>query len=382
MVARIRRPRGEGAVYYDTTKQRWVGQINLGLSPDGKRLRPKVFARTETEARARLADLARQHQAGADLTQRHLTLTELVELWLDKGLAPTTSPNTTENYRTLLTVHLLPSLGSRRVAELRPDDIERVLTRMADQGYAGSTMRLTLSLTRRVLRFAERRGVLTRNVAAVVNPPSGPRKDRTGLTPDQARADRLGNLFTVSLLLGLRPGEAAGLTWDHIHLDLDPPVLRVEHSLRRTPQGMVLTQPKTTSSRRTLVLPHPCVQALKDQQRRQQADRAAAGTAWRNPNNLAFTTDTGTPLDPSNVRRSLTTLATRAGLDHLHPHLLRHATASLLSAAGIPLEQIADVLGHRSATITADIYRHPLTPLRDHHVEVMSELGSDGHGPA
>lgn len=380
-MARIRRPRGDGAVYYDSSKSRWVGQINLGLTPDGKRLRPKVFARTETEARTKLAELARQHQAGADLTMRHQTFGELVELWLAKGLAASTSQNTKDNYRTLLTVHLIPSLGSRKAAELRPDDIEAVLTHMAEQGYAGSTMRLTLSLTRRVLRFAERRGVLTRNVAAVVNAPSGPRKYRTGLTRDQARellrearSSRLGNLFTVSLLLGLRPGEAAGLTWDHVHLDVDPPVLRVEQSLRRTTDGMVLTQPKTASSRRTLVAPRPCVEALRNQRFRQQADRNRAGEAWSNLSNLVFTTDTGAPLDPSNVRRSLTAVATRAGLEHMHPHVLRHATASLLSAAGVPLEQIADVLGHRSPTITADVYRHPLTPTRDHHVTVMTTI--------
>ena len=348
-----------------------------------------MFATTETEARAKLAELARQHEAGVDLTQRHVSFGELVQLWLDKGLDASTSQNTRENYRTLLTVHLLPSLGSRRASELRPEHIEQVLTHMAQQGYAGSTMRLTLSLTRRVLRFGERRGVVTRNAADVVNAPAGAKKERAGLTPTQARAllaearhDRLGNLITISLLLGLRPGEAAGLTWDHIHLDAQPPVLRVEHSLRRTNQGMVLTEPKTSSSRRTLVLPHPCVTALRDQQVRQEADRTAAGKAWHNDPGLVFTTETGRPLDPSNVRRSLTAIAKRAELEHLHPHLLRHATASLLSAAGVPSEQIADVLGHRSPTITADIYRHPLTPVRDHHVTVMTTIAATNETPS
>jgi hypothetical protein len=74
---------------------------------------------------------------------------------------------------------------------------------------------------------------------------------------------------------------------------------------------------------------------------------------------LVFTTDTGSPLDPSNVRRTLTRIANDAGIGRVHPHQLRHATASLLSDAGVPLEDIADTLGHRSVTITADIYCHP-----------------------
>jgi len=242
------------------------------------------------------------------------------------------------------------------------------------------------SLLRRILAFGQRRGILLRNPAVLVNPPAGPSASRSGLTVDQARAllaaartERLGNLIIVSLLLGLRPGEAAGLTWPALDLDSDPPRLLIEQSLGRTPTGMMLAPPKTTSSRRTIALPPPCTRALQAQRHRQQAEALAAGTAWHNPENLVFTTDVGTPLDPSNVRRALDRIAATAGIDHLHPHLLRHATASLLSDHSIPLEQIADLLGHRSPTITADMYRHPISDLRTPHVDFVTEIAD---GPA
>jgi len=65
-------------------------------------------------------------------------------------------------------------------------------------------MRLVLNLARRILRFGERRGVVVRNAAA-------------------AHEHRLAGLITVSLLLGLRPGEAAGLTWGAVDFDATPP---------------------------------------------------------------------------------------------------------------------------------------------------------------
>ena len=112
---------------------------------------------------------------------------------------------------------------------------------MATAGYSGRTLRLTLTLARRLLRLGQRRDLVARNVAEVVQAPRGPVRERHGLTPDQARAllaaaqqDRLGGLITVSLLLSLRLGEAAGLTWDAVDLDADPPTLRVERSLRRS----------------------------------------------------------------------------------------------------------------------------------------------------
>jgi len=65
---------------------------------------------------------------------------------------------------------------------------------------------------------------------------------------------------------------------------------------------------------------------------------------------------------PSNLRRSFSTLTTDTGLGHWHPHELRHSAASIMSAAGVPLEQIADTLGHDGTRMTALVYRHAITP--------------------
>ncbi len=54
-----RRGHGEGAIYRDEARGRWVGQIDLGMGLNGKRRRPKVFGRTKTEVRARPACPAR-----------------------------------------------------------------------------------------------------------------------------------------------------------------------------------------------------------------------------------------------------------------------------------------------------------------------------------
>lgn len=75
-----------------------------------------------------------------------------------------------------------------------------------------------------------------------------------------------------------------------------------------------------------------------------------------------FTTIEATPIDPSNLRRQFARLTTDAGLGTWHPHELRHSAASILSAAGVPLEHIADTLGHDGTRMTALVYRHAITP--------------------
>jgi integrase len=377
-----RRNKGSGSITWDETAQRWTARLDLGVGPNGRRVRVKATAPTKAEARRKLDRLQNEHQSGMDLTQRDVTVAELTELWLQRGLANTVTANTRANYTALLRTHVLPGIGARKVATLEPEHIEALLDHLAGKGYATRTLGLTLSLIRRVLTFGQRRRLVVRNVADLVQTPAGaPSKERAGLSVEQARAlleaargERLGGLITLSLLLGLRPGEVAGLTWPMVDFDSTPPTVRIEHSLRRTSKGMVLVSPKTASSRRTIALPQVCVDALREQKSRQASDAKAAGKQWANSDRLVFTSETGTPLDPSNTRRSFDRIAAKAGLVHVHPHQLRHAAASLLSAAGVPLEDIADMLGHRSPTITADIYRHPVNPVRDGHMAVMAAL--------
>jgi integrase len=91
-------------------------------------------------------------------------------------------------------------------------------------------------------------------------------------------------------------------------------------------------------------------------------------------NGLVFTTGFGTLLDPANLRRSLRQVTERAGLGRWHPHELRHSAASLLSAAGVPLEEIADVLGHVSTRVTSSTYRHRTTSTVDAAAAPMDRL--------
>jgi len=222
-------------------------------------------------------------------------------LWLQRGLPTSTSPGTRANYATMLGTHVQPALGEARADDLTVEHVEALLDSMADRGYAASTIRLTLSLLKRVLTFGQRRGIVMRNVADLAQPPAAPAKPRDGLTAEQARSlldacrgERYGPLIIVSLLLGLRPGEATGLTWPHVHLDTDPPTLTVEHSLRRLPDGtLTLAPPKTASSRRTLALPRPASPpraSSRPSRTRTGAPRARPGrtrSCWCSPPTLA-----------------------------------------------------------------------------------------------
>ena len=220
-------------------------------------------------------------------------------------------------------------------------------------------MRTTLI---KALRHAERFGYVERNVAQLVDLPKAPRPTGRSLSVGEAKAllqaahgDRLEALIGCGLLLGLRPGEALGIQWSNI--DFDANHLSVTNSLKRERNLLRLGDTKTPQSVRTLDMPVALVAMLRRRHLSQLEERVAAGEMWAQ-GDLVFTTEIGTPIDPSNYRRTLDRLCAKADIGHWSPNELRHSFASLLSDAGVPLELVADAMGHVDTRMTSAVYRH------------------------
>ena len=88
-------------------------------------------------------------------------------------------------------------------------------------------------------------------------------------------------------------------------------------------------------------------------------------------------------MDAANVRRNLRrALALVPGIDpgEWTPRELRHSFVSILSDAGIPVEQIAQLVGHSGTTVTELVYRHQLRPVIQTGATVMDRLFAPGSG--
>jgi integrase len=108
--------------------------------------------------------------------------------------------------------------------------------------------------------------------------------------------------------------------------------------------------------------------------RRQGRERLAAGQRWRD-HGLVFASQAGTPLDASHVRRAFKAITKKAGLgENWTPRELRHSFVSLRSDNGVPLETIADLVGHASTAVTEEVYRHQLKPVITRGAETMNTM--------
>jgi integrase len=75
-----------------------------------------------------------------------------------------------------------------------------------------------------------------------------------------------------------------------------------------------------------------------------------------------FALEDGNPIPPKRVTKTFTRAVEGARLPYLSPHGLRHTFATVALEAGVLTKVVADVLGHSSATITADLYSHTTEP--------------------
>ena len=132
---------------------------------------------------------------------------------------------------------------------------------------------------------------------------------------------------------------------------------------------------KTRKSRRTLALSARCVEALRSQRVQQAQNRLVAGERWTGTG-LVFTTAAGTGMNAANVRRDFRrALALVPGLDPAEwtPRQLRHSFVTLLSDAGVPLEEISRLVGHSGTSVTDLVYRHQIRPVIQTGATVMDQ---------
>ncbi|NES28959.1 tyrosine-type recombinase/integrase [Micromonospora terminaliae] len=343
---------------------RWHGYVTMGVKDNGRTDRRHVQAGTEKAVTAKVRELERKRDAG-DVTSagKPPTVGEWLTYWLDNVAERKVRPSTLQGYRSKVTKHLIPALGEHRLDRLQPEHVERFYGSLETAGMAPATVLQLHRILSRSLKVAHQRGRVARNVCALVDSPSVSREEVQPLTAADARAilaaaagRRNGARWSVALALGLRQGEALGLKWEFV--DLDAGLLRVRWQLQRlTGRGLVLVEPKSRASRRSVAVPPQLVDALRKHRAEQDAERQLAGELWQD-HDLVFTQPNGKPIEPRRDWAQWKQLCRDAGVREARLHDARHTAASILLAQGVPARVVMELLGHSQIGLTLGTYSH------------------------
>ena len=208
---------------------------------------------------------------------------------------------------------------------------------------------------------------------------------------------RLAPVVSIGLGLGLRLGEVLGLQWSTV--DLERGSIRVERALQTIGKERLLVELKSKESRRTVLLPEFIRLALIRHRQQQRERQRLAGGTWRTEGtSFVFTTREGRPLDGCGVTRDLKRLLAQTwigggencehcevverrcadcGAEHLPAmsfHSLRHSCASILLAQGVPVRDVAEILGHSDIRMTLASYAHVIEAGRNRAAGVMDRV--------
>ncbi|MEX2247864.1 MAG: tyrosine-type recombinase/integrase [Dehalococcoidia bacterium] len=333
-----------------------------------------------TRARLERARLETEIAEGRGATKGKITVRTLVARYFAEYIAedsdePRLGARTITSYRQLLDNHVLPEIGTKRLRDLEPLDVDGVYSKMEAKGLSGTTrLHAHVSLSG-VLKWGVRKGLVDRNVAAFADiPKSSTKRQRTSTADEVARIlaatkaeidPAVAPMIALTAHTGMRLGEVLGLRWQ----DVDFEQHRL-HVIQTYGSDRKFRKPKNESSARTVDLAPDIIAMLREHKREQQAHYIEHGL--RPDLDIVFALADGSARDQDRVAKVWKRIRTRAGVPGFRFHDLRHATASLLRSKGVDFGVIAHRLGHASENTTREIYRHVLPEEASEAAAIMS----------
>lgn len=351
----------------------WRGRIMVGYLPNGKADRRTVSGKTRQEVQKKLRDLLRRAETGqlAEREKENDTLEAYLKRWLET-IPGTVKASTVVRYRPLVNNHLIPALGKKKLAELRPDAIQALYAERQNAGLSPTTVRLLHTTLHKALEDAVKFGYLASNPAARIRRPRRAEFEARVLSATEVcklldAADRCGDrlvgLWRLLADTGAREGELLALTWDHVLWDRS--AISIAQSITLDLDRHQTTDTtKTARGRRVVSLDTDALDGVRRHRARQNADKLKLGPDY-DDHNLVFATSLGTPLSERNVIRAFKIALKHAGFGEqdrarIRLYDLRHHHITEASHAGVSVKALSSRVGHASVAFTLDRYAHAL----------------------
>src|SRR5262245_41026786 len=305
-----------------------IGRLNgkyvlVWRDPAGKRKRYSLGTSDEREAQRRAP------AAYAELTRP--TGTTVADLWKAyvSDRAGRAILVTMEHTWKALACRFGPITGDRvTVADCRAHVEERRRV-----GIKDGTLVTELGHLRTVLRWSEKQGLIPK--APYIERPAAPKPKEHHLTREQVRAliqaCELPHLKLFVLLAYATAGRSSallGLTWERCDFERNKIYLE-DPAINRPHKGRAVV-PMTSSLRAFLI----------------EARHGALSPyviEWAGKR-------------VASVKRGIKAAGSRAQLSNMAPHMLRHSAAVHMAEDGVPMEEIAQYLGHSNVNVTRRIY--------------------------
>lgn len=336
---------------YHRKDGRYEGRISKGKHKNGKRQFQYFFGRTKDEVQKKMQQV---HEKTYN-KPCSLKLSDVYKNWV-QSIRYRVKESTLANYEMKAEKHILPAFGKKRIDTVNSKDIYDFMEAKQQEGLSNRYISDIIILMKTIYKYA----VKVYHIFNLMNEISLPKKRMPEIAllneNEQAKLEKYitntSDLTTLGVALsmstGIRIGELCALQWKDI--DLSKRILTVrktvqriqcKNGLKRT--KLVITEPKSESSKRTIPIPAFIVDFLKKFE--EDAEQYILSGKDK-------------PIEPRVMQYRFAKILQNVNLPSIHFHALRHMFASNCIKLGFDVKALSEILGHSSVEITLNRYVH------------------------
>lgn len=362
---------------------KWGYMIDAGINPQtGKRKQKfKGGFKTKKEAEAEAATFKLELRSGSAVEEKNTTFEQFTKEWLKWYESTGKVKVSTIRVRNHEINRLMPYFAKLKMRDITKSQYQDMLKAEKSKGFADNTLDGVHGTGRMIFKRAVEQDVIKTDPTQYAYVPKlqktvedlekdeEPEKymERDELVAFLHAAKWKGLerdyvIFYTLAYTGLRAGELCALKWTDIDFEeMTISITKTYYNPKNNIKDYTLLPPKTKKSKRVIAIDKDLIAILEQHKAIQNKIRMRYRDTYHEKDFVIAKMEKtrGYPEYIKTIENRMHRLLKYAGLDtELTPHSLRHTHTSLLAAAGIPLHEIMERLGHKDDDITRDVYLH------------------------
>lgn len=342
-----------GLNIYKRRDGRYEGRYQYGFKADGKPKYRSVYGHSYEEVELKLENI--RSNLCDSTVKTGLTVRSLFNEWI-QAISSRVKESTIANYRMKAEKHILPVFGDKECSTINAAMVHNFINEKLNKGLSSRYVSDIVILLKSMFKYASRMYQVYNPIANVILPKKKKSEVQLFNDDEQKKLQRylkknmnLTSLgIAIALFTGLRIGEICALQWENINFEKR--TLTVKHTVQRIKKSnatgktqLVITEPKSSSSIRTIPIPDCLMTYLK---------------IFREKPHIYVMTNADTPLEPRTMQYRFATILKNENLPSIHFHALRHMFATKSIALGFDVKTLSEILGHSNVETTLNRYVH------------------------
>lgn len=374
--------------------------------------RHSIYAKTLEKLREKELDILRASLEGIRTDSNIVTVNDLYKLWKDlkRGL----KENTFQNYMYMYTQFVEGTFGKAKIKDIKRTDVRAFYNTLSEQyGLKTNTIDSLHTVLHQVLELG------VENEYIRYNPSDGALKElKRACNKESIRVKALTkeeqNLFTeflkkpgkynrwypifiFMLWTGMRVGEATGIRWCDIDFENDE--ITVDHTLvffahkEHKKCIYAINTPKTEAGKRTIPMLPIVKDALLMERQLQKEFGIECKSVIDGYTDFVFLNRYGEVHNIGTLNKALNRIIRDCNfaqidktnsqdnvtlLPRFSNHSLRHTFTTRMCEAGVNIKAMQDILGHKDAETTLQIYTDATRDLKKREMKNLADFFKDG----